>query len=272
MGSYKGIDYKYWDRVATELVRGDGFDELLAAQYRRVHLDLIERWAGTILNGLILKTDLFAEALSPSRAFLWDILKHDNYVVAIDLSAKMVSRARSNALRLIPDTMLRCVNSDLRQLPFAAHSFDLIISDSSLDHFTDKQDISRGLFELSRVLKPGGTLLITMDNKDNLTEPFLRLWIWLKLPLFFIGKTLSMKELKQALHEVGLQVTDTTAIIHNPRFFTKLAIKIIRKVRADKNDSLIKKCLDFFDSLEHKKTKLLTAQFVAAKAVKPYNQ
>ena len=244
---------------------------LLAEQYQRVHSQLVQKWAGREISGLILKTDLFAEGISPSRAFLWDILKTGNHVVGIDISSDIVMRAISNAGRIAPDAALDGINSDLRKLPFADNSFDVIISDSSLDHFRRKQDISTSIFELSRVLKPGGKLIITLDNKHNLTEPLFRLWIWLKLSSFFIGKTMSLEELKQSLCNAGLQVTDTTAIMHNPRFFTKLVIKIIRRARGSKNDNTISMFLSFFDSLENTSTRLFTAQFIAARAVKPGN-
>jgi hypothetical protein len=56
--------------------------------------------------------------------------------------------------------------------------------------------------------------------------------------------------------------------MHNPRFFTKAVITLIRKIAPQRFDGLIRKTLDFFDSLERRKTKYLTAQFIAAKAVK----
>jgi SAM-dependent methyltransferase len=154
-------------------------------------------------------------------------------------------------------------------LPFADDSFDLIISDSTLDHFQDKNEIATALAELSRILKPGGTLVITMDNKTNLTEPLFRLWVFLGLSYFFIGKTYSIKELKQALASVGLLVTDTTAIIHNPRFFARRIIALLHKGNPTRFNRGIRRGLNILDSLEKRKTKYLTAQFIAARAVKP---
>lgn len=268
MMTSKNYEAEYWGRIAKKIKVGQDFDQLLAEQYRRVHLDLLTSWADITNGQIILKTDLFAEAMCPSRAFLWDVLKTNNNIIGIDVSVEIVSRAkvRAEQCAAIPAEYINC---DLRRLPFTSNSFDIIISDSSLDHFNDKSEIATALSELSRVLKPGGTLIITLDNRDNLTEPFFRLWIWLGLAPFFIGRTYTIKELKQALDRVGLYVINSTAIIHNPRFFTKKVINFLRKVETTRFNYWIRRGLVFLDSLENRKTRYLTAQFIAAKAVKP---
>lgn len=267
----KNYEAKYWGQVAKKKANGQDFDVLLAEQYRRIHLDLLARWADVKSSQIILKTDLFAEALCPSRAFLSDILKINSSVIGIDISAEITSRARMNTAQYAAGSPSEYITCDARQLPFASNSFDLIVSDSSLDHFRHKNEIVIALSELSRVLKPGGILIITMDNKGNLTEPFFRLWIFFGLAPFFIGKTYAIKELKQELVKAGLRVMDSTAIIHNPRFFTKIIITFLRNIKPAIFDHWIRRGLAFGDSLESRKTKYLTAQFIAAKAVKPAN-
>jgi hypothetical protein len=108
-----------------------------------------------------------------------------------------------------------------------------------------------------------------MDNKQNITEPLFRLWLRSGLHPFFIGKTYSLKELTDALSVLGFEVIDSTAILHNPRYFTRVGIALLRRLPWIKHDKLITKCLAWFDSFEQKKIKLLTAQFIAVKAVKP---
>jgi ubiquinone/menaquinone biosynthesis C-methylase UbiE len=260
---------KYWGQVAGKLVNGQVFDELLAEQYRRVHLALLAKWTDSISDQTVLKTDLFAEAMCTSRAFLWDILQRKSNVIAIDISAEISSKAKTKTTHYTPNTPAEYITCDVRQLPFANNSFDLIVSDSTLDHFLHKNEIVTALSDLARILKPSGTLIITMDNKGNITEPLFRLWIRLGLAPFFIGKTYSIRELKRAMAEVGLCIKDTTAIIHNPRFFTKLIVTIIRRIEPARINKLINRLLNFLDSFENKKTKYLTAQFIAAKAMKP---
>jgi ubiquinone/menaquinone biosynthesis C-methylase UbiE len=262
-------DSKYWDITAKNTPVGQDFDELMAKQYREVHFNLFSKWVNFDKGGKILKTDLFAEARCPGRAFFWEISKYNCELIGIDISYEICAGARQTSETrnsTQPPVFLAC---DIRSLPFSNNSFDIVVSDSTLDHYNNISDIEIALREIARVLKPGGTLLITMDNKCNFTEPLFRLWILLGLSPFFIGKTYSIKELKKALYMVGLKVEDNTAIIHNPRFFTKLIVKILRICFPQRSNQNIKNMLDYFDSLEKRRTKYLTAQFIAAKAIKP---
>jgi ubiquinone/menaquinone biosynthesis C-methylase UbiE len=190
-------------------------------------------------------------------------------LVGIDISGSTTSRASVNTTKYASDSLAAYINCDVRQLPFDGNSFDSIVSDSTLDHFTRTEDIDVALSEFKRILKPGGTLIITLDNKGNLTEPLFRLWIGLGLSPFFIGKTYTIGELHRALARAGLQVTASTAIIHNPRFFTKVIIAILRKIGHTRFDRIIKRGLAFLDGLENSRIKYLTAQFIAVRAVKP---
>ncbi len=261
-------DYKYWDAVADGTPLNHNFDELTAEHYRCAHLNLLSRWVSINSTDSILKTDLFAEAVCPNRSFLWTIIKGGNYVTGIDISEDICTKAGENAARLAPDRAFSFTTCDVRSLCFDNNTFDLIISDSTLDHFKQKSDIAVALKELVRVLKPGGTLVITMDNKNNISEPLFRLWILLHLSPFYIGKTYSMKELQTALSQAGMQIEEATAIVHNPRFFAKLMVAVFRGVSPQKHGVWSRKLFDYFDGLENRKTKYLTAQFIAVKATK----
>ncbi|MCK4787846.1 MAG: class I SAM-dependent methyltransferase [Desulfobacteraceae bacterium] len=259
---------QYWDRIAQTINDVQQFDELIAEQFKRVYLNLLDRWIKYDQNQRVLKTDLFAEAFCPSRAFILDTLQDIGDVVGIDISMEIACRAKLKASQQAL-TLLKYVNCDVRQLPFDDATFDLIISDSTLDHFRDKSDILIALTELSRVLNPGGTLIITMDNRGNIAEPLFRLWTHLGLSSIFLGKTYSIKELRQALAIIGLNVVDSTAIIHNPRFITWMGIKAIRKAVPHRFNHWIRRGLILLDKLERRNTKFLTGQFAAVKALKP---
>jgi ubiquinone/menaquinone biosynthesis C-methylase UbiE len=261
----------YWDNIARKTPIGQDYDSLLAEHYRYAHLSLIARWTTLSTKSSILKTDLFAEARCPSRSFIWELLKDNDRITGIDISPEICTQAEKMSSDLAPGHVLSCVSCDLRKLPFVNGSFDLIISDSTIDHYKIKKDIELALKEITRVMKQGGTLIITMDNKANFTEPLFRLWIMLGLAPFFIGKTYSMKELQKALLGNGLEITESGYLIHNPRFFTKVMISISRRIAPRKCENWIKRSLDFFDSLNNWPTRSLTAQFIAVKAVKKLN-
>jgi len=257
-----------WDNTAIAMKGGQNFDELLAEQYRRVHLNLIYRWSGDIIGMKILKTDLFAEALCTSRSFLWDIAGHPVELFGIDVSAEIVRLAGVNFSRNGKNPGISLAVCDVRHAGFTGNSFDLIISDSTLDHFSRKEEIRTALNELARLLKPGGILIITLDNGGNFTEPLFQLWKILKLSPFYIGKTLTIKELVKEIENTGMSVRDCTAILHNPRFFTKAIIAACKRLAGHRMDNSLRKWLANMDKQENSRTKYLTAQFIAVKAIK----
>jgi SAM-dependent methyltransferase len=157
-----------------------------------------------------LKTDLFDEAagggLGPTVA---------DYVVGIDL-------ATSTARLALPQSGLRVLAADVRRLPFRDGAFDLVVSLSTLDHFQVADDIANALRELRRVLGPGGILALTLDNLSN---PYIRLRNSLPWPLlfgsglvpYFIGVSLTRRQLQEALTLSAFRVLHSTTMMHMPR-------------------------------------------------------
>lgn len=81
-------------------------------------------------------------------------------VVATDLSVNALHLARRNAAeRAVPDEQLTTSVGDIFQLPFADHSFDVVMSYGLLEHFTEEA-LTRLLAETSRVLRPGGIHIV----------------------------------------------------------------------------------------------------------------
>ncbi|MBN1855690.1 MAG: methyltransferase domain-containing protein [Dehalococcoidia bacterium] len=262
-----GTDVQRWN-LTVERIQDGAFsmDPLLAAQYQRVHLALCRAWAPETGNPLVRKTDVFAEATCPERAFSWSIGKSER-LVSMDISSTLLHAAKYNENMLRSSTSSYTVG-DARTLPFADDTFDVIVSDSTLDHFSEAGDITRSIRELARVLRPGGVLIITMDNPTNLTEPLFRTWIAMGKNPYFIGKTLTARGLAQALQDAGLTVTATTAIIHNSRYFAKAGVRLLRRLRLPGHENLIRHLLKASESLDRSPTRLLTAQFIAARGVK----
>jgi SAM-dependent methyltransferase len=254
----------YWDKVSSDLPGGEPFDELLADHYRRVYTDLVNRWKTPGTSRLILKTDIYDESMCLRRSFASGITDTGDTMVGMDISPEFVRMAMESS-RIPQPPPHHYVCCDVRRLPFAEAVFDLVISDSTLDHFERKQDIYTSVAELHRVMKPGGTLIISLDNKHNITEPFFRLWITLGLSPYYVGPTLSAVELKNSLEELGFTVPEETCIMHIPRYFGKVIAQIFRKMN---RSDIVLKCLDWLDTLEHRRTKYLTGQFIAARALK----
>jgi ubiquinone/menaquinone biosynthesis C-methylase UbiE len=75
--------------------------------------------------------------------------------VAADISPHMLGRARDVARRMRTQDVIDFVGADLTALQFAHNSFDLCVTYIGLHCLPDPR---AGLGELTRVLKPGGTV------------------------------------------------------------------------------------------------------------------
>ena len=269
-----GTDTEHWDHVARGWSVKGYSNELLAEHKRKTYLKLVKRWSNVLNCQRILKTDLFAEAFGLEQ-FLLDIAQANDNIVGIDISREITLRANKQAMGHGEDT-IKYLCCDVRQLPFRGNSFDLVISDSSLDHFHLGIDIITALKELGRVLQPGGILILTLDNKSSLTYPpsiLVRLWMQLGLSPYFIGKTLSLARLRHSLEKIGFSVEETTAIFHypHPDGLIRWLEHSLRKLSRGKLDNAIRHGLALLDKLEGKRTRYLTGRYIAVKATKRGN-
>ncbi len=77
-----------------------------------------------------------------------------NEMVGVDLSARMLARAREK-LAGHPQVAFR--RADAHALPFDDGRFDVVVSASAFHYFADP---ARALAEIGRVLRPGGRLVV----------------------------------------------------------------------------------------------------------------
>ena len=261
---------EHWDCVAKDWDRKSYANEILAEHKRNTYLKLIADWSDIPASRRILKTDLFAEAFGPEQYLFY--LKPPEGIVGIDVSRNIVKQAKKHAAGCDIDSS-RYLCCDVKHLPFRDNSFDIIISDSTLDHFPAEEDIVNSIKELGRVLRPGGSLILTIDNKSNLTYPpfiMFRLWMKLRLAPYYIGRTLSRSRMKQTIEDSGMYIAESTAIFHypHPDGLVRLVERFVRKLGRGKFDKGVKKTLAFTDWLGKRRSRYLTGRYLAIKAVK----
>ena len=161
------------------------------------------------------------------------------------------------------------VVADVRRLPFATGVFDLVISNSTLDHFDSTVEIDRALAELSRVTRPGGVVVVTLDNPHNITYPLLRLAAAAGMTPVSAGRDLWQTRSRQARsRESGLVVTDHRAVIHNPRLLPTAALLVARRLRWAQLQRGVHWMQRSFERCEGTRWQYLTGCFIAARAVK----
>jgi ubiquinone/menaquinone biosynthesis C-methylase UbiE len=83
--------------------------------------------------------------------------------LGVDPAPKMIETARSAS----PDERLNFMLGTAERLPADEGAYDLVVSTTSFDHWTDQ---AAGIRECARALAPGGTLVLT-DQFSNLLWP-----------------------------------------------------------------------------------------------------
>jgi len=216
----------------------------------------------------VLKTDLFEEAVGGG---IYPLLQSvSERVFAIDLSGAVCRRAARRYRDLL------VLISDVRQLALAPGSFDLIVSISTLDHFEDASHIDAALRELFGALKPGGFLLVTLDNPAN---PVVRLrnaipWWFLKrfaLVPYPTGATLGAEEFRKVLERTGFEVSAPATLLHVPRSVAILIARLLSHLPGSAPAGLFCACAGMFEVLGRLPSANFTGHYTAFRAQRPEN-
>ena len=242
-----------------------GLQRLWRAHSDSVNKGLLTRWLPDREIESLLKTDLFDEAVSDGLSSLLNSLA--KRVFYIDTSFEVHQRAK----RRHPN--LQTIRTDVRCLPFSHGSFDGIISNSTLDHFKSHDEILISLRELYRVLRPGGQLILTLDNLANPIVllrnglPF-RLLYRLKIIPYYVGVTLGPYRLQHFLKEAGFKVLEVDAIMHCPRAVAVAIARCLENHASPKTQKAFLRSLMVFEYFSRLPTRFFTGHFIAVKATK----
>ena len=251
----------YWDAVGGQWA-ADRRDELWRRCSDAVHARWLDVAAGDLPPGRVLKTDLFDEAFGDGLTPWFEERGHT--VVACDLALTTASGAARRRARVTAAV------ADVRQLPFPASAFDTVFSDSTLDHFESEAGIRQSLRELRRVLRPGGTLLLTMDNPAN---PIVRLrnlapgfWMRLGILPYAVGATCGAARLAGVVEDAGFGVVSTATIMHAPRVLLVPVCRWLARRGVSRPGPRWRGWLRRLESLDRLPTRQVTGHFVALAA------
>ena len=247
-----------WESAVRDWPRTRGH-RLLRAYSDELNARLVEKWLGDLRPRRLLKTDLFDEAIGSGLFPCLEGIADE--IVAVDVSHAVAESAADRYPELELDV------ADVRDLPFPDRSFDAVVSCSTLDHFQTTDDLDVALREIARVLKPGGRLLVTLDNASN---PLVALrnalpWRWLaaiRLVPCYVGKTCGWAALEAHLQAAGFEVERRATIMHVQRVAV-LGVGVVVPARP----ALLVRLLAG-ERLGLLRTRRVTAQFIAALAVK----
>ena len=163
--------------------------EVHVCRYREARTLL--RWLGEDLRGLRVLDVAAGDGYWAGRT-----RKRGARAVALDLAGAKLSRGRQLS---DPPALVR---SDALALPFADASFDRVMSICAIEHFDDGE---RALDEMTRVLAPGGELVMSADAL-TLAEHWPSLYR-AHCERYHVKRTYSHQELTALLAARGLDVT-----------------------------------------------------------------
>jgi SAM-dependent methyltransferase len=261
---------EYWSAMGLSQHLSTG-ENLWRAHLQWIYHRLLLRWQNPEKSGLILKTDLYDEAVSPYN-FLSLCGPCYDRMIGIDISHDIAATASERAAKE-SERFLDAVVCDVKKLPFRSREFDQILSISTLDHFRNAEDLKSSLRELHRILRPGGEIIVTLDNPIN---PLI--WIRNLLPYrllksiglipFYMGVTVSKATLGKMLEECGFRLQESTVIVHSPRILGIWAGNLLRLQESGRPKHwfhwLFRKC----ELLERLPTSQLTGYYAAIKALR----
>ncbi|MBZ0215301.1 MAG: methyltransferase domain-containing protein [Fimbriimonadaceae bacterium] len=133
------------------------------------------------------------------------------HVSAIDTDFRMLEAARYRFE--VAATEVRLAEADVRELPFANASFDVVAAVTVLCLIPQPD---QAISEMTRVLKPGGQLIIGELNHCSLWATWRRLRAWLGNTIWRAAHFHSAKELYDLAVRAGLVVHETRAAIFYP--------------------------------------------------------
>ena len=235
-----------WDAVA---IRGKHylFDVFFCRSKRRQIIQLIRQWDITTGYKRVLKTDMFEEAIG-GDGILSFLSNRYGRIFCLDISLKVLDGARKKNSVCSAEYVL----GDVRNPAFKDNTFDLIISNSTIDHFPQ---IDAALQELRRILKPKGVLILTLHNRLQFAfSSMIFIKRLLKIKDYSYGYSYSYRNICSRLLKAGFQVSESDYIYFFPPLITFLASnckgrlkRILKRIfRIYENTVSSNKCLNRF--------------------------
>jgi SAM-dependent methyltransferase len=249
---------RYWDAIGGTW-QASRPQRLWRAWSDLVHTRLCERWLPPV--GRILKTDLFDEAAGEGLG-PW-LAARTGRAVGIDVSRRMLEGADG--------AHLARVGADVRRLPFASASFDAVLSNSTLDHFDALPEIGSALAELTRVLRPGGELLLTLDNLANPAVALRNalpagLLLALRVIPYRMGACCGPARLRALVEAAGLEVLELGTLMHAPRLPAVALAGVVDRLGSRAAARALLRGLQAWERLGGWPTRFLTGYFLVVRA------
>ena len=154
VATYFDHSSEYWDEVYS--------DQSVKAQIYRNRMAVIGDWTRAIGPGAIA-----AEVGAGAGHFAVLLAQRGIQVAALDASEAMLTRVAQNASRAGVADLVVPLMSDAQKLELPSDTCDLVVAIGLLSWV---ENPATALAEMVRVAKPGGYVIVTMDNATSLVR------------------------------------------------------------------------------------------------------
>jgi ubiquinone/menaquinone biosynthesis C-methylase UbiE len=179
----------------------------------RIEGELILELAGRVAGLRVLDVGCGDAALAVALA------QRGARVTGVDVDPNMLAAGRARVAANGVAADLR--QGDIRTLPFADDSFDIVLAVTVLC-FVD--DAAQAVREMTRVLNPGGRLVIGELGRWNLWAARRRISGWLGSRVWRSARFRTVRALKGLITEAGLAVTAVRGAVYYPPFAVMAAL------------------------------------------------
>jgi demethylmenaquinone methyltransferase/2-methoxy-6-polyprenyl-1,4-benzoquinol methylase len=113
---------------------------------------------------------------------------HPGKIEGVDIAEKMLDAGRKKIIKLGLENMISLSKADSENLPFADNTFDAVTVGFGVRNF---ENLDKGLAEIFRVLKPGGTSLV-LEFSNPVAFPVKQLYnMYFNYILPWVGRAVS---------------------------------------------------------------------------------
>jgi ubiquinone/menaquinone biosynthesis C-methylase UbiE len=155
VATYFSDSSAYWDDVYSS--------HNVQAQVYRNRMAVVGQWATTVAGPGAVAADVGTGA----GHFAVFLAEHGARVTAIDASEAMLARVAQNASRAGVADLVVPMTSDAQRLELASATCDLVVAIGLLS-WVEIPELA--LAEMVRITKPGGHIIVTMDNALSLAR------------------------------------------------------------------------------------------------------
>jgi SAM-dependent methyltransferase len=197
----------FWSGVGTDFPSLKG--AVSTDYYAECEQTLLRDLFPDLRGRRLFKTDLWDEAKN-TEILAW-AAERGARVAGCDIAVATVVQARDVLGPYGP----AFAGGDVRSIPFADDTFDLLYSMGTIEHFPEYRE---AIAECYRVLKPGGRAIIGVPNK---LDPFLRpLMVAVLNGLgrydYGVEKSFTARGLRRLLEDAGFRVLGHSGILFMP--------------------------------------------------------